>query len=166
MYNTVQYFSIAQIQTENRTWIILTLSDGVLAFLSALQWDARGRYSRGRLIEETVERGREGEREGGEGEREGLRTNAAPLDFRDISLYCIRISIDSSSVLPEDHTSIQKPLATHWKAVFRLLKRKEKVMRVWLSETPQQPFCIFSFSVIQCANTVCDSNFSAFTSVN
>lgn len=31
------------------------------ASFSALQWDARGRYSRGRLIGETEERAREGD---------------------------------------------------------------------------------------------------------
>ena len=51
-------------------------------------------YSRGRLIEETEERGRgEGQRGRGVGREKGGE-NAAPVDFGDISQYCIRICID------------------------------------------------------------------------
>lgn len=117
--------------TENRTRIILTLSDAVWAFLSALQCDARGRYSRGRLIEETEEREREGggqrkEGRGSEWEDEG--GIAVPVDFRDVSLYCVRISIDFSSCLTRgSHVNKKTPHTwshTHQMIAFRLLERK------------------------------------------
>lgn len=44
----------------NSVRIPLTLSDAVWDFLGALQCDARSRYSRGRLVEETEERGGRG----------------------------------------------------------------------------------------------------------
>lgn len=64
------------------------------ASFSALQWDARGRYSRGRLMAETEERAREGDGEGGVGERERDRESVASMAFRDVSQSCVRIFID------------------------------------------------------------------------
>lgn len=158
------FFTIAQIQKNHSTWIILTLSNAVWASLSALQCDARGRYSRGRLIEETDERVKEGgrtEREGSGRERKGGE-NAAPLDFGDVSQYCVRIFIDSPhSVLPEYHMSIHKPLATHWKIEFRLPDETEGGNRCdedlisWDTSAAVLDF------IIQRANTIRVSRFSA-----
>lgn len=132
-------------------------------FLSALQCDAGGRYSRGRLIEEAGERGRARGREGGtqrgEGEKMLLRWTLGTF-LRTVYGFLLIFRLFYQRT--EDHVSVHKPLVSFWKGWRRQMNEKGYVVtRIWLAGTPPQ--LIYSI----CASAMCVSSFSAtFTNMN